>query len=148
MDFSQFDSRKASEKPRALHLKHPGTGKLLFDEDDKTKPCRVLVLGIEGATGQTSILESQRARMKEDRSAGEPVTVESIHANLVKDFAPLVVGFENISRGNKAAKAPDDVEWFLNLQVVNGNRAQKSFVEQVRDFATDRAAILGNESAS
>lgn len=145
MDFNQFDSRKASEKPRALHLKHPGTGKLLYDGD---KPCRVLILGIEGATGQTSILESQRARMKEDRPAGEPVTVESIHANLVKDFAPLLVGFENISRGNKAAKAPDDVEWFLNLQVVNGNRAQKSFVEQVRDFATDRAAILGNENAS
>lgn len=145
MDFNQFDSRKASEKPRALHLKHPGTGKLLYDGD---KPCRVLILGIEGATGQTSILESQRARMKEDRSAAEPVTVESIHANLVKDFAPLVVGFENISRGSKSAKAPDDVEWFLSLQVVNGNRAQKSFVEQVRDFATDRAAILGNESAS
>lgn len=148
MDFNQFDSRKASEKPRALHLKHPGTGKLLYDDNDKSKPCQVMVLGIEGSTGQSSILESQRARMKEERTAGDPVSVEAIHESLVKDFAPLIVGFENISRGDKPATAPDDVSWFLNLQVVSGNRAQKSFVEQVRDFATDRAAILGNGNAS
>ena len=148
MDFGQFDSRKASETPRALHLKHPGTGKLLYDDEKQTKPCRVLVLGIEGETGQSAILESQRARMKQERPAGEPVTISNVHDQIVKEIAPLIVGFENVNRGSKAASAPADVEWFLNLQIVNGNRAQLSFAEQVRTFATDRAAILGEGNAS
>ncbi|WP_313522518.1 hypothetical protein [Shinella sp.] len=148
MDFGQFDSRKASETPRALHLKHPGTGKLLYDDEKQTKPCRVLVLGIEGETGQSAILESQRARMKQERPAGEPVTISNVHDQIVKEIAPLIVGFENVNRGSKAATAPADVEWFLNLQIVNGNRTQLSFAEQVRTFATDRAAILGEGNAS
>lgn len=148
MDFGQFDSRKASETPRALHLKHPGTGKLLYDDEKQTKPCRVLVLGIEGETGQSAILESQRARMKQERPAGEPVTISNVHDQIVKEIAPLIVGFENVNRGTRAATAPADVEWFLNLQIVNGNRAQLSFAEQVRSFATDRAAILGEGNAS
>lgn len=144
MDFGQFDSRAASEKPRALHLKHPGTGKPLYDGK---KPCRVLVLGIEGATGQNAILESQRARMATERKAGEPVPVSEIHEGIVNEIAPLIVGFENISRGDEPAKAPNDVAWFLNLQIVNGSRLQLSFAEQVRAFATDRAAILGEGKA-
>lgn len=153
MDFSQFDSRAASDKPRALHLKNPGTGKPIFDTDDKgkpdtAKPCRVLVLGIEGGVGQKAVLDSQRARMKEERAPGDPVAVSEIHANIVKEVAPLIVGFENVNRGDQPAKAPDDVEWFLSLQLISGTRGQKSFAEQVRDFATDRAAILGNASAS
>lgn len=145
MDFSQFDSRAASEKPRPLHLKHPGTGKLLFDDG---KPCRVLVLGIEGTTGQSAILESQRARMKDDRTTGEPVSVSTVHDQIVKEIAPLIVGFENVNRGERPAAAPDDVEWFLTLQIISGQRGQLSFAEQVRNFATDRAAILGNGKAS
>lgn len=154
MDFNQFDSRKASETPRPLHLKHPGTGKLLYDgldekgNPDETKPCRVLVLGIEGEIGQNAILESQRARMKEERKSGEPVSVGTVHDQMVKEIAPLIVGFENVNRGDKPAKAPDDVEWFLSLQIVNGQRGQQSFAEQVRAFATDRASILGEGNAS
>lgn len=148
MDFNDLDSRKASEKPRALHLKHPGTGKPLYDDEKQKKPCRVLVLGIEGETGQNAILESQRARLKDERKPGEPIAVATVHDQIVKEIAPLIVGFENVNRGDKPAVAPADVEWFLNLQIVNGNRAQLSFAEQVRIFATDRAAILGEGNAS
>ena len=148
MDFNLYDSRAASEKPRALHLKHPGTGALLYDDEAKEKPCRVLVLGIEGETGQAAILQSQRDRMKQDKGANEPVAVSEIHDALVKEIAPLIVGFEHVNRGERLAKAPDDVTWFLKLQIVGGTRGQMSFAEQVRAFATDRAAILGNENAS
>lgn len=158
MDFSQFDSRAASDKPRALHIKHPGTGKPIFDNDEKgkpdpKKPCQVLVLGIEGEAGQKAVLASQRARMEEskeraERKPDDPVSISAVHANMVKEIAPLVVGFENINRGDRPAKAPDDVEWFLSLQLVSGQRGQQTFAEQVRAFATDRAAILGNGKAS
>lgn len=153
MDFSQFDSRAASERPRALHLKHPGTGEPIFDTDEKgnpdpKKPCQVLVLGIEGETGQKAILASQRARMAEKRDAKEPISTAEVHRNLVQEVAPLIVGFENINRGDRPAKAPDDVEWFLSLQMITGQRGQLTFVEQIRAFATDRASILGNGNAS
>lgn len=148
MDFNSFDSRAASEKPRALHLKHPGTGKPLFDDGDKTKPCRVLVLGIEGNTGQNAILQSQRDRLSDERKPGDPIAVSDLHENIVKEISSLIVGFENVNRGDRPAKAPDDVAWFLNLQMISGTRGQQSFAEQVRAFATDRAAILGNGNAS
>jgi hypothetical protein len=153
MDFSQFDSRAASDKPRALHLKHPGTGKPIFDIDeegapDLDKPCKVLVLGIEGEAGQKAILASQRARVSEKRDPDNPLTVSEIHRNIVNEISPLIVGFENISRGDRPAKVPDDVEWFLNLQVITGQRGQLTFAEQIRAFASDRAAILGNSKAS
>lgn len=143
MDFSQFDSRKASDTARPLHLKHPGTGELLFDGGDKDKPCIVLVLGIEGKTGQAAILASQRARM-EEQARKDPVSLTEMHEKGVKEIAPLITGFENVNRGDRPATAPDDVEWFLNLQTVTGSRGQMTFLEQVRSFASDRAAILGN----
>lgn len=150
MDFAKFDSRAASEVPSVLHLRHPATGRLLYDQDkagkdDETKPCRVLVLGIEGETGQRAVLESQRARLKEDRKEGEVLALASLHDKIVKEMAPLIVGFENVNRGDAPAKAPDDVEWFLRLQLINGNRAQPSFAEQVHAFATDRAKALGEK---
>lgn len=152
MDFGQFDSRKASDTARPLHLRHPGTGKLLYDKgedgnEDKAKPCRVLVLGIEGDTGQNAILASQRARMDEKRT-GDPQTLSAIHDQSVREIAPLIAGFENVLRGDKPAKAPDDVVWFLSLQVVTGTAGQASFLEQVRKFASDRAAFLGEGNAS
>ena len=153
MDFSQFDSRAASDKPGWMHVKDPGTGKPIYELDgkgkpDESKPCRVQVLGIEGKVGQKAVLESQRARMKDQREPGQPVAVSEIHMGIVNEIAPLVVGFENINRGDKPAVAPDDVEWFLCLQLISGQRGQQSFAEQVRAFATDRAAILGNGKAS
>lgn len=152
MDFNSFDSRKASETPRALHLKHPATGRLLYDKgqdgkDDEAKPCRVLLLGIEGETGQNAIHRSQRARMEEAR-AGDPQTILTIHEQSVREIAPLVVGFENVRRGERAATAPEDVAWFLGLQLVNGTPGQASFLEQVRKYASDRAAVLGEGNAS
>lgn len=153
MNFEQFDSRGASDKPRPLHLKHPGTGELLYEtgangKPDNGKPCRVLVLGIEGAVGQGAVLASQRAKMSATPTPGEPTPLSEIHDGIVKEITPLIVSFENISRGERPAEAPQDVEWFLTLQLVTGSRGQLSFAEQVRSFAIDRASILGNGQAS
>lgn len=153
MDFNQFDSRKASETARPLHLTHPGTGELLYDTDakgkpDKSKPCRVLLLGIESGFGQEIILERQRARMTDGSKADEPKMLSEIQAENGKELVPFFAGFENIMRGDKPAKAPADVEWFLGLQIGGIDRLAPSFYEQVRAFISRRANFLGNVSAS
>ncbi|MCC0013870.1 MAG: hypothetical protein H6881_08330 [Rhodobiaceae bacterium] len=144
MDFSRFDSRAAADKPQAMHIKSPVNGKPLYDDGDKSKPCRVLVYGIEGNRGQDAVTAAQRARMK-DREAdrNEPRSLSEIQAGMVKEFAPLIAGFENVNRGDKPA-TEEDAEWFLGLNFIGGNAKQQSFVEQVRDFATDRGNYLGN----
>ena len=133
MDFNQFDSRAAADKGAWMHVRSPINGKPMFDDG---KPCRVKVLGVEGEIGQ-KLMSDARKQMKGD--------FDEIDAQdrMVSEALPLIVDFENIHRGKKLATAPDDSEWFLRMQkVVGGN--EKSFVEQVRDFALIRANFLGN----
>lgn len=136
MDFSQFDSRAAGDKPRDLHLRHPVTGELLFDDG---KPCIAEILGAESPRVQSSLKALARAKVK-----GEALETSD---DLVALAAPLIVGFKNVMRGKVPATA-DDAAWFLGLQIPNGQDGQASFVEQVSQFATDRGNFLGNASAA
>lgn len=134
MDFSQFDSKSAGDAGAWMHVRSPINGDLLWADSEQKKPCRVQVLGIEGAIGQ-SLLKAERDKMKG----------EVKETDMAAQTAPLIVGFENINRGKKPATAPDDAEWFLGLQKVVGGDFP-TFVEQVRSFSVRRANILGNAS--
>jgi hypothetical protein len=137
MDFSIFDSVAAGNNGAWLHLNSPINGEPIWADDEKTKPCRVKVLGIEGDVGQ-SIIDRQRKAMKEGK-------LEADFEASVKETAVLVTDFENINRGDRPASAPDDVEWFFRLQrVVGGDKP--SFLEQVRNFSLKRANQMGNVS--
>lgn len=139
MDFSQFDSRAAGNKGAWMHVCHPGTGKPMYD---KGKPCEVLVYGIESDIG-LRVLDSARAAMKEDDASGD---LPDLATKGVKDAAPLIGGFRNINRGDEPAKAPDDAEWFLGLQVqIAGDK--KTFLQQVREFSMRRDNLLKNGSS-
>ena len=132
MDFGQFDSRAAGDKGAWMHVTNPFDGDPMHDDG---KPCRVKVLGIEGEVGQ-GLFDDVRKGMKGQADD---------KGRIIRETIPLVVGFENIDRGDKPAIAPGDVEWFLSLQhVVGGDHP--SFVEQVRAFAIKRANFLGNVS--
>lgn len=143
MDFGKFDSRAAAEQGRDLQLKHPAAGELIFDGD---APCIVVVRGTESRDAQKALAKIRKIKMQADGEGSETdeISLEDMHSRLVETATPLVVGFKNINRGDKPAKAPDDIEWFLNLQLINGVEGEKSFVEQVVDFATKRANFLGN----
>ena len=134
MDFNQFDSRAAGDRGAWMHVHSPVDGKPLHTED--SKPCRVRVLGIEGEIGQKVFAEVRKGLTGED-------STEDGNEKLMRQTVPLVVEFENINRGDKPAKAPEDVEWFLGLQRVVGGD-YPSFVEQVRAFSIRRANVMGN----
>lgn len=141
MDFTKFDSRAAASKAQDLHLSHPVTGDLLYDDNDEAKPCIVSVLGTESPAAQKAMADVARAKVKGEKP-GEK-TLEEIHKALADSARTLIVGFKNVMRGDKPATVAD-ADWFLNLQLINGQPGEKSFVEQVTDFATKRANFLGN----
>lgn len=132
MDFNQFDARAAASNAQPLHLTHPVTGAKIMDKDH---PCIVMVLGAESDTVQAQLKASIRNKTKNASNETEA-------DQLVTLARPLIAGFKNVSRGDKPATV-DDIEWFLRLQVPNASAEQKSFVEQVIDFATDRSNYLG-----
>lgn len=152
MDFSQFDSRAAADEGRPLHLKHPVTGKPLYDNADATapndKPCRVWVTGSEGREAQKVLREILRSDLKDDDSDDAMKSMEDQHGRLVRLTGPLITKFENVNRGDAPAAAPDDSEWFLNLQLTNGRTDEKSFAEQVAEFSTGRGNYLGNSASA
>lgn len=149
MDFAQFDSRSAAEKPGRVHLQHPVTGADLYADAEKTKPCIVLVRGTESRTAQAALREAQKARMKESPKPEDPKMIEDLHNQMVDSAVPLITGFENIARGEQALTTSDeDLRWFLNLQMMNGREGERSFVEQVLAFASRRESYLGNAAAA
>lgn len=136
MDFGQFDSREAGNKGAWLHLTHPGTGKLLYDNGE---PCEVLVYGIESDIG-VRVLNNARGAMK---SSGEVESLEAVLAREATEALPLIGGFRNIDRGDKPAKAPDDVVWFFGLQLqIAGDHP--TFLQQVKSFSMARDNHLKN----
>lgn len=148
MDFAQFDSRSAAEKPGRVHLLHPVTGAELYADAEQTKPCIVLVRGTESRTAQKALRAAQQERMKA-KPKKDVQMLEDLHAQMVDSAVPLIAGFENVSRGEAALTlAEDDLRWFLNLQMVNGQEGEKSFVEQVLAFASRRDSYLGNAAAA
>ncbi len=144
MDFSKYDARAAAEIARPLHIK--GLDGVLLE--DGGKPCRVWVKGSASHSVQDAIRAAMRNQMKvKDDDAR---TLEDLHDDIVRAAARMVTGFENIHRGEVLAKAPDDVEWFLNLTFYSlakdekGKPMRLSFAQQVVEFGTDDPGFLAS----
>jgi hypothetical protein len=143
MDFKKFDSKAAAAVGAWLHLKNPATGELLWHDDDQmTMPCRVKVQGSESPKAQEVLKTIAKARAK-DKDADTSKTMSDLHKDLVAIAKPLIQEFENVHNGVEPATA-EDADWFLNLQVTNGQAEEQSFAEQIVSFAFKRASFLGN----
>lgn len=150
MDFTNFDAVKAATGGAWMHVKHPASGNLLYGTGadgtkDVDKPCRIKVLGSEAPSAQTTLRKLQKARARDDQAKIKSQT--EIHQELCDIATPLITEFENIDRGDRAATV-DDIAWFLNLQITNGQADEKSFAEQTVEFAFKRASFLGNDPQS
>lgn len=153
MDFTSFDSRSVADEGRPLHLRHPATGALLWDDDGpadpdkpdegRERPCLVYVLGAEGRIAQGVFREVGKLEKLPDGA-----TQEDYHARLCITARQLIVGFENIERGDRPATV-SDTDWFLALNISNPMRgAGRSFAEQVLAFTGDRGQFLGKPVAA
>jgi len=115
MDFSKFDSRAQAEIGTPMQILDVWTNEPMMDGD---KPCRVIVRGTASKTMQAKMRAKQKAAMMSKKDKGDKDDVarvmEDIHNQQCEAAAPFIVGFENVSRGDKPATA-EDAEWFLDL---------------------------------
>lgn len=166
MDFTKFDSRAKAEAGTAMDILDAWSGEPIMDGD---KPCRVIVRGTASKTMQAKMRAKAKAAMQSKKDKGdkddddEARVMEDIHNQLCEGAAPFIVGFENVSKGDKPATA-DDAEWFLDLtfpemgvkQDEDGNDVMSKdgtpvfemtnnpFAKQIGDFAGKQANRLGN----
>jgi hypothetical protein len=144
MIFDDFDSRTAGAGGAEMHVCQPVNGEPIFDNG---KPCIVIVRGMESREAVQAVQAVMRETAKRKKD-----DLTDRHEDLLQMAVPLVLGFKNMQRKdpqtgkNRDLVAPDDVFWFLNLQRASGKSGQVSFVEQVANFAADRANYLGNVS--
>lgn len=143
MDFNEFDSVTRANEGAWMVVLSPADGNPIYARDpqtgeiDTTKPARVKVLGAEGDVAQ-QMVNSERAKLQ----GSEP---ENGQKKIQDQASRLIVGFENINRGDRPARAPDDNDWFVGLQkVIQRPGVHPSFAEQVRDFSLTRMFELGN----
>jgi hypothetical protein len=166
MDFnSNYNARDAAEKGTPMQLMDPWTGEPIMDGD---KPCRVIVRGTASRSMQAKMRAKQKAAMMSKKAKGDDAddevrVLEDVHMQLCEGAAPFIVGFENVSKGDKPATA-EDAEWFLDLTFpemgvkldADGNTVldkdgspqfemtNSPFAKQVGEFAGKQANRLGN----
>ena len=152
MDFTKKDTRTAGETAQFCHLKDQDTGKPIYDGDNAVG---VMVLGSMARSVQLKLREDAKARLQDASDGKEDQTraIEDIQQDFVQSAARLVVGFVGVDRGDKPAKAPDDCEWFCDLNMFSVTSVlspkdnewqKKSFAQQILDFAQSGANYLGN----
>jgi hypothetical protein len=125
MDFATLDTKSAAEKGAFLHLRHPVYGHPLMDGETAVG---VTVRGTESKVVQDRLKSSAKARLDGDADQS------------ALDFVcALVIEFHGVERDGETLTA-DDAAWFFGLS--------DSFVEQVIEFAKDRASFFKVASAS
>jgi hypothetical protein len=124
MDFSQLDTRTASDAGAFLHLRHPITGEPLYD---KGEAVGVYLRGMESRTVTEEMRKAGKAKL-----IGEPLGLKLIQS--------LVIRFVGVEReeGVLLGTTPKDIAWFIGLS--------SSFEEQIINFAQDRSSFFGDSS--
>lgn len=163
MDFNKFDSRAQAETGTPMQILDQWTGEPMMDGD---KPCRVIVRGAASRTMQSLMRDKQRALMtasKKNKGEDEARVMEDVHNQLCEGASPFVVGFENVSRGDKPATS-EDADWFFDLtfpemgvkedddgNTITGEDGSPEFemknnpfAKQVGEYAGKQANHMGN----
>lgn len=143
MDFSKKNARKAAETIIPVQMRDPD-GTPIFDGG---KPCNVLIRGFSSGEVQNAIREENRAALKAKPKEDGLGGLEELHAALSASAKRLIVGFENIDRGDKPATLAD-VDWFLALNLSSiarapdGTTLRRSYAQQVLDAGVDDTRFL------
>jgi len=128
----------------ALHLKNPA-GELLFADDERTLPVRILVHGPGSkAYGVVESRQSARAlkRMQDNDGKITAATPEERIAETAEDLAAITAGFENFEYQPDGAADPVTGEDLY--RAVYANQGLGFITKQVAKFVGD----WGNFSAA
>lgn len=149
MDFTKKDARTAAETAQFCNLRWPETGEYIIDDG---KAVGVMVIGAQSRSLQEKLREDAKAKLQDDGKDQETQALEDIQRDFCNSAARLTVGFVNVQRGEVDAVAPDDCEWFYDLNFMStasliapkpGEWQNQSFAQQVLKFAGDASNFLG-----
>lgn len=95
MDLSVLDTRKKANEGSFLHLKHPGTGAKLYDNDDKEKPVGLILHGKDSNVYAEYKHKKMNARISS--KGDDAVTSEAIEESTREMAAALTSRWVNMS---------------------------------------------------
>lgn len=128
-DFNQAKVQETIDQGEGawMHIAHPSTGALLYDDEEETKPCRVKVLSVDSKkyANATRALDNKLLR-----SRGK-VDLDQAGKDIKARAAAAIVGFENVRYDDRyldAANKEDRLFW-VGLA--------PDFVTQVQAFAAE-----------
>lgn len=144
MDLQKLNTKDGAEKGADLHLKHPVLGHYLYSGENcdadgvwtgtgKATPVAVVVRGTESKTVRDRLKKIQREKVKRPDADDEETGLEFV--------CSLVVAFKGITMDGKPMEAtPENKRMFFEQS--------DALVEQVIDFAKDRANFFGKTSSA
>lgn len=151
MDFTKKDTRAAAEVAQFCHLRWPESGAYIMDGE---KAVGVMVKGATARTIQNALRDDARAKLASAKGkADETRALEDMQRDMVESAAKLTTGFVGVQRGDVDAVAPEDCDWFYDLNMFStasllspkpDEWQGQSFAQQVLAFANEAGNFLGN----
>lgn len=101
MDFGQFNTKAGAEEGRFLHLRHVGTGELVWEGKE---PVGVTVRGVESKTVQEAVAANNRAAMRDSGDEKDAALLKAV-----------ILSFHHIERdGKPLTTSAEDLRWFCD----------------------------------
>ena len=128
-DFTDAQVQKSIDEADGawMHIAHPASGALLYEDEEETKPCRVKVLSVDSRAyaKATRALDNKLLR-----SRGK-VDLDQSEKDIKTRAAAAIVAFENVRFDGRYldGKSKEDRLLWVGLA--------PDFVTQVREFAAE-----------
>lgn len=135
MDLNQLDTQAAASKGAWLHLRHPVTGDLLFDDPEQKKPMRIELLGADSKEyrGEMHRTKNERLREVQGEGVGDRPSQDA-EARAVAIAAVCTRAFENIKLNGVALVCTPEIAITVYTKFDWIFRQVSSFIENRKNF--------------
>jgi len=135
MKLDMFDSVGAANKGATFHVIRPDNNQKLYFKDDKTKPVKITVLGLDSDKFTELAIESKRNR--EHLEDGE-LTPQELAERDARTYAKMTVGWENMPD----SETGETIIKFSEENAYNHYLKYKAMREQVHQQISDRKVFI------
>jgi hypothetical protein len=137
MELTRLETKTGASKGAFLHLKHPALGHLMYTGPDADSDGRRDGKNVEKVGCHVLGLESERVRERAKAIQGKKLKGDDDAEEAGIAFvSSLVVSFKGLTKDGKPLEATDESKREFFAQ-------SDSLVEQVMEFAQDRANFFG-----
>lgn len=144
LNLATLNTRSAANEGAWLHLDHPQTGEPLYADEERSKPCRIRLLGADSDQFKrlANKLSSERMSKAMSRRGKLTVQMDRVEEDKLDVLCECTVLCENLAWGDAPVLAEDK-------QALRRMYQDAGWIaDQVDDFMNERANFLGNGSTS